>query len=191
MYSIICTLKNPVDAERHLLIPLSLLVVVGIGPRCPSSWPVLQLIIISVSPTPTGKVQDIDKSQSRSTCLAWLRTKQAIATCNCDSDMRRYFSTSIARLRPQSTTSVRPPPPLRCSQILHATSDKDGTSEYEDREVHIHGFVRSVRKQKRVAFAEISDGSTLKPVQAILNPAQAIEYVRCVACRLAREDFRG
>lgn len=41
----------------------------------------------------------------------------------------------------------------------------------------MNGFIRSVRKQKRFAFAEISDGSTVKPLQAILNPSQAAEYV--------------
>jgi asparaginyl-tRNA synthetase len=47
----------------------------------------------------------------------------------------------------------------------------------EDKEVKINGFIRSVRKQKRFAFAEISDGSTVEPLQAILKPAQAAEYV--------------
>ena len=37
----------------------------------------------------------------------------------------------------------------------------------------INGFVRSVRKQKRVAFAAIGDGSTLKTVQAVFSPEQA------------------
>ncbi|ORY15801.1 mitochondrial carrier domain-containing protein [Clohesyomyces aquaticus] len=37
----------------------------------------------------------------------------------------------------------------------------------------INGFVRTVRKQKRVAFAAISDGSSLKTVQAVLSPEQA------------------
>lgn len=41
----------------------------------------------------------------------------------------------------------------------------------------MNGFIRSVRKQKRFAFAEISDGSTIEPVQAILKPAQAAGYV--------------
>jgi asparaginyl-tRNA synthetase len=41
----------------------------------------------------------------------------------------------------------------------------------------VNGFIRSVRKQKRFAFAEISDGSTVEPMQAILKPAQAAEYV--------------
>jgi len=39
--------------------------------------------------------------------------------------------------------------------------------------VKIAGLVRSIRKQKRVAFAHISDGSTFQPVQAILSPDNA------------------
>jgi hypothetical protein len=37
----------------------------------------------------------------------------------------------------------------------------------------VNGFVRSVRRQKRIAFAAIGDGSTLKPLQAVLTPDQA------------------
>ncbi|KAF2641408.1 asparaginyl-tRNA synthetase [Massarina eburnea CBS 473.64] len=37
----------------------------------------------------------------------------------------------------------------------------------------LNGFVRSVRKQKRVAFAAIGDGSSLQTVQAVLTPEQA------------------
>lgn len=37
----------------------------------------------------------------------------------------------------------------------------------------IQGLIRSVRKQKRVAFARISDGSCYETVQAVLSPEQA------------------
>ena len=40
-------------------------------------------------------------------------------------------------------------------------------------EVEIEGYVRSIRKQKRVAFAAVGDGSNLQPVQAVLEPSQA------------------
>ncbi|KAI9750031.1 MAG: hypothetical protein M4579_006637, partial [Chaenotheca gracillima] len=36
-----------------------------------------------------------------------------------------------------------------------------------------HGFVRSVRRHKRVCFAVIGDGSTIKPLQVVLSPSQA------------------
>ncbi|KAF2814879.1 asparaginyl-tRNA synthetase [Mytilinidion resinicola] len=39
--------------------------------------------------------------------------------------------------------------------------------------VTVNGFIRTVRKQKRVAFAAIGDGSSLQSLQAVLSPAQA------------------
>lgn len=85
---------------------------------------------------------------------------------------RRSFATSLTRL----DTSIRSRASTqRCAQILQ--SSKTGSCRFEDQEVRINGFIRSVRKQKRFAFAEISDGSTVEPLQAILKPAQAVEYV--------------
>ncbi|KAH1492607.1 hypothetical protein KXX42_007965 [Aspergillus fumigatus] len=60
---------------------------------------------------------------------------------------------------------------LRCAEVLRKS--QAGSSSYEDQEIKINGFVRSVRKQKRFAFAEITDGSTIEPLQAFLKPAQA------------------
>jgi hypothetical protein len=86
---------------------------------------------------------------------------------------RRSFATSAARL---SNSSVTGPSISRCAHILQ--SSKGGTCSFEAQEVKVNGFIRSVRKQKRFAFAEISDGSTVEPMQAILKPAQAAEYVQ-------------
>ncbi|OGE53183.1 hypothetical protein PENARI_c008G01039 [Penicillium arizonense] len=83
---------------------------------------------------------------------------------------RRSFATSVARL---SNSSATRPSISRCAQILQAS--KGGTCSFEDQEVRVNGFIRSVRKQKRFAFAEISDGSTVEPMQAILKPAQAAD----------------
>lgn len=88
---------------------------------------------------------------------------------------RRTFATSVARLGSSSTPQSRIIA-LRCAQILQA-SKSDGPCNLEDKEIKVNGFIRSVRKQKRFAFAEISDGSTVEPLQAILKPAQAAEYV--------------
>lgn len=41
----------------------------------------------------------------------------------------------------------------------------------------LNGFVRTVRKQKRVAFAAIGDGTSVEAVQTVLTPEQAKEYV--------------
>ncbi|ORX95230.1 asparaginyl-tRNA synthetase [Basidiobolus meristosporus CBS 931.73] len=40
-------------------------------------------------------------------------------------------------------------------------------------QVKVNGWVRTVRKQKQIAFAEVSDGSSLKGIQAILPSEQA------------------
>lgn len=42
--------------------------------------------------------------------------------------------------------------------------------------VHVDGWVRSVRKQKRIAFAAVGDGSTVDSVQAVLKPEDAAKY---------------
>lgn len=92
---------------------------------------------------------------------------------------RRTFATSVARLghNNNSPLSKTPGPAvLRCAQLLQE-SKKTGTSSFEEQEIRINGFIRSVRKQKRFAFAQISDGSTVEPLQAFLTPAQASQYV--------------
>lgn len=88
---------------------------------------------------------------------------------------RRTFATSVGRL--SQSSAINSPSIVRCAKILQA-SKNGGVCSFEDQEIKVNGFVRSVRKQKRFAFAEISDGSTVEPIQAILKPAQAAEYVR-------------
>ena len=87
---------------------------------------------------------------------------------------RRTFATSVGRL---THSSINSRSVVRCAQILQA-SKNGGVGSFEDQKIKVNGFIRSVRKQKRFAFAEISDGSTVEPLQAILKPAQAAEYVR-------------
>ncbi|OBT54731.1 asparaginyl-tRNA synthetase, partial [Pseudogymnoascus sp. 24MN13] len=55
--------------------------------------------------------------------------------------------------------------PLSVAKLLATPAD--------DGERQVYGFVRSIRKQKTRAFAAIGDGSSLKPLQALLTPAQA------------------
>ena len=81
---------------------------------------------------------------------------------------------TFCRLRQNSTfcptniaALLRPASPL--------SSTPQGASESET--LTVHGYVRSVRKQKRIAFAAIGDGSTLSTVQAVLPPQLAEESV--------------
>ncbi|KAL2363014.1 hypothetical protein RJZ56_004045 [Blastomyces dermatitidis] len=93
---------------------------------------------------------------------------------------RRCLSTSTTA---SAIAGQKAPLLLRCAQLLEASqttpptaaaADHDGgSSSLDNRQIRVQGFIRSVRKQKRFAFAEISDGSTIKSVQAILTPAQA------------------
>ncbi|QDS71268.1 hypothetical protein FKW77_000910 [Venturia effusa] len=59
--------------------------------------------------------------------------------------------------------------------LQHDKSTSDPRSDPSDNSRTVDGFVRSLRKQKRVAFATISDGSTVSALQAVLTPEQAKE----------------
>lgn len=65
---------------------------------------------------------------------------------------------------------------VSCAQLLNSTAHKGATqTTYSDKVITIYGRVQSIRKQKKTAFAHITDGSTLNPLQAILSPEQAAE----------------
>ena len=42
--------------------------------------------------------------------------------------------------------------------------------------VSVNGWVKSIRKQKRVAFAAVNDGSCINSLQAVLKPEDAAKY---------------
>lgn len=67
---------------------------------------------------------------------------------------------------------------LQCSRLLESSSpaSAETKSAFDNKEVRLRGFVRSIRKQKRIAFAEISDGSTVKNVQAIFEPGKQYAF---------------
>ncbi|KAG9009289.1 asparaginyl-tRNA synthetase [Tulasnella sp. 427] len=54
--------------------------------------------------------------------------------------------------------------PLTINQILSRQNESQG-----DEPILVHGWIKSVRKQKRFAFAEIRDGTTSKTLQAVLS----------------------
>ena len=47
------------------------------------------------------------------------------------------------------------------------------SDDHESQHVVVTGFVRTVRNQKLRSFVEIGDGSTVKSLQAVLEPHQA------------------
>ncbi|KAF1984501.1 asparaginyl-tRNA synthetase [Aulographum hederae CBS 113979] len=67
---------------------------------------------------------------------------------------------------PGCITPPRPAPPLA---YITSTPPPEPTGNT----ISVNGFIRSVRKQKKHAFASIGDGSTLSPLQALLSPEQA------------------
>lgn len=62
-------------------------------------------------------------------------------------------------------------PRYRHNRLLHERSREDDALKDE---IRIAGVVQSIRKQKKAAFAHISDGSTLKNLQAVFSPEQAV-----------------
>lgn len=61
------------------------------------------------------------------------------------------------------------------------------TAPDEHRIVEATGWIRTIRKQKRVAFASIQDGSTINAAQVVLSPEQAASLVNyepreCALC---------
>ena len=88
----------------------------------------------------------------------------------------------LTRFKPKSTPSTS------TSVINAATINKSSSSSWlsmvSKSPVHIpttivHGWVRTVRFQKKIAFVEITDGSTCKGLQAVLDPDLARTYVNC------------
>lgn len=70
----------------------------------------------------------------------------------------RRFSTSLAT------------PRLR---TINALLDTRSTDLSAAKQIEVNGFIRSVRKQKRVAFAALGDGTTLDSLQVVMTPKQA------------------
>lgn len=52
-------------------------------------------------------------------------------------------------------------------------SDSSADGAYDSNAVRVQGLVRSIRKQKKRAFAHISDGTTYEPIQAVIRPDKA------------------
>jgi asparaginyl-tRNA synthetase len=89
---------------------------------------------------------------------------------------------SLRRSRQSSTFC-----PTNIAELLRPASPLSPTATQgspEGEALTVHGYVRSVRKQKRIAFAAIGDGSTLQTVQAVLSPQLAEELVCSLDHRL-------
>jgi hypothetical protein len=66
-------------------------------------------------------------------------------------------------------------PLFRAAKLFRDPKVVPTRAERED--IKISGIIRSIRKQKHASFAHISDGSTLAPIQVVLNPELSVGYV--------------
>lgn len=100
----------------------------------------------------TTPVRPQHTSPNHSAASPWPR---AWPTCRprCTSTFRPNTIAELLRPSAHSPPARQPPP--------------DGAT------LAVNGYVRTVRKQKRIAFAAIGDGSTLRTVQAVLPPQLA------------------
>lgn len=76
----------------------------------------------------------------------------------------QFFGRSRQRYFSSNTNSL---PTIKSVLALRAIQD------YAHTPIQVSGSVRTIRKQKRHAFLEIGDGSTLHSLQVVLNPDQA------------------
>ena len=88
----------------------------------------------------------------------------------------RHFSYSTCRLRP-SQPSI--------ANIL-ATSPEDPPTT-----LTAVGFVRTIRRQKHFSFLELGDGSTIHPLQALLQPSHAHELVQALRPNFDLSEDKG
>jgi hypothetical protein len=76
----------------------------------------------------------------------------------------------------------------RCADLLASdgkTKVPHGQTSFIDQTVAINGTIKTIRKQKRGAFAHVTDGSCLQPIQVVLSPSLAASFVllriRCLS----------
>lgn len=95
--------------------------------------------------------------------------------------IRDVTSTIIRRGLASSHAGLAQQKRVRVADLLDL---KNSTATAETTEVHVAGWVRSLRKQKRIAFATLSDGSSHTTLQAVLTPSLAAELTPGTAVKL-------
>jgi aspartyl/asparaginyl-tRNA synthetase len=77
----------------------------------------------------------------------------------------------LTKLGPRVQTTCRSYSTSTISSLLSPERESKNQTK------SVKGFVRSIRKQKNVAFAVVGDGTSLDALQVVLSPDQAQEYV--------------
>jgi len=100
-----------------------------------------------------------------------------------DRSVSALFSTTSASSSSSASAtngkSTSLPPRVK---TVHAA---DAFDKYKDKDIMIQGWVRTIRKQKKMAFVQINDGSNLAGIQCVVNlsdeeggiPASALDDV--------------
>ncbi len=94
---------------------------------------------------------------------------------------RSQIHSGVRRIRPVddqkvAKSTIAAPPLVRHDRLL--LGPLPGDALQLDQPIKVTGLVRSIRKQKNVAFARIGDGSTLANIQAVFpDPLLAKEFV--------------
>jgi hypothetical protein len=64
------------------------------------------------------------------------------------------------------------PIPRRCADLLATVQkliDMKTVTAYSGQAVSVRGVIKSIRKQKNIAFAHVTDGSCFEPIQVLLS----------------------
>jgi aspartyl/asparaginyl-tRNA synthetase len=73
--------------------------------------------------------------------------------------------------------SIKASPWLNYAQRRHRSIANILQHAEAGEDITVTAWVKVVRQQKHVVFVNIADGSTVKDIQAVLNPADGAKYV--------------
>jgi hypothetical protein len=89
--------------------------------------------------------------------------------------IRQLLATPLSPSTPSSSSPAHPAysPSSPAAATTTPNVPVQSADENGGQSLTVHGWVRSIRKQKRVAFAALTDGSCAEGMQAVLSPELA------------------
>lgn len=84
--------------------------------------------------------------------------------------LRHHLAATVARHQSTAASAITVP---RIAALLNTPAEHQYP---ETQRLAVKGFIRSVRKQKGIAFLSIGDGSSYESLQAVLTPEQSNGY---------------
>jgi lysyl-tRNA synthetase class II len=94
---------------------------------------------------------------------------RAASTASSSGDSSSQSATAQPRQWTQNSTLKQLLAGARASVAASTTEQRAAT-------VTVHGWVRSARVQKQVAFVDVNDGTTFWNLQVVMSPEQARRY---------------